>query len=200
LKSERFFAKTLSEVNISHVFTLTDPGDNQGRGGGSGGAIFADGSAAMPKGFPPIAVYGIFNCAQKGDVMLAPGPQNAYYRRYVVPAGERVGVSESDSVDRRKITVEYLAALGNMTEGEAVYLFHQQTPIEFQNEANLRRQWDGALNAQEAAIRAFVRTAQGHGLGPVTGMRLQIVPQVYDLRKTTAGAPPNLSPHEFVLD
>jgi len=64
----------------------------------------------------------------------------------------------------------------------------------------LSQQWDAALTAQEAAIRAFVRTAQQNGMGSVSGMTLQIVPQVNDRRKTSRGPVPALTPHEFVLD
>ena len=201
LKSQRFFAKALSEVNISHVFTLTDPADNQGRGRGFGGGVFSDGSARMPKDFPPVGVYVLVGWPQKGDVMLAAGPQNAYYRRTVAPTNERVPYSASPGpVDRQKITVGYLAPLGHITEEQAAYLFHRQTSIEYRGEDDLRKRWDAALGAQEAAMRAFVRTAQQNGLGSVTGMTLKIVPQLYDLREMTAGAPPPLTPHEFVLD
>lgn len=201
LKSQRFFAKALSEVEISHVFTLTDPGGNVGRGGGAGGGVFSDGIARMPKDFPPVGVYVLLGWAQAGDVMLAAGPQNAYYRRTVAPTNGRAPYGASPgSVDRQKITVEYLATLGNMTEGQAVYLFHQQTLIEYRGEDALHRQWDAALSAQEADIRAFVRTAQGHGLGSLTGMMLKIVPQLYDERVATRGAPPALTPREFVLE
>jgi hypothetical protein len=201
LKSQRFLALALSEVSISHIFTLTEPGDNKGRGGGSGGTVFGHGSARMPKDFPPVGVYMLVGWAQKGDVMLAAGPQDSYYRRTVAPTNGQASYSASPgSVDRQKITVEYLAPLGNMTESQAAYLFHQSTSIEYRGEDDLRNRWDTALSAQEAAIRDFVRTAQDKGLGSVTGMTLKIVPQLYDLRDRSAGAPPALTPHEFVLD
>jgi hypothetical protein len=200
LKSQRFFAKALSEVNISHAFTLTDPGDNQGHGSGSSGGVFSDGTARMPKDFPPVGVYVLVGWEQPGDVMLAAGPQNAYYRRTVAPTNGRAPYSASPGpIDRQWITIGYLAPLGHMTEEQAVYLFRRATSIEYHGEDDLRQRWDAALSAQEAAIRAFVRTAQERGLGSVTGMTLKIVPQLYDDRKATAGVPPALTPREFVL-
>jgi len=120
--------------------------------------------------------------------MLAAGPQNAYYRRTVAPTNGRAPYSASPGpIDRQWITIGYLAPLGHMTEEQAVYLFRRATSIEYHGEDDLRQRWDAALSAQEAAIRAFVRTAQERGLGSVTGMTLKIVPQLYDLRKSTAG-------------
>jgi hypothetical protein len=201
LKSQRFFAKALSEINISHSFEVKDPGGSESWGGGVGGGIYGDGVLAMPKGFPPIAVYNFVDYELKGDILLARGPQDVYYRRTLAPTDKQIGYGVSGSVlDRSKLAVEYLAALGNMTEGEAVYLFHQQTLIEFSGDDDLRQRWDGALSAQEAAIRAFIRTAQGRGLGSVTGTTLKIVPQLHDDRKITGGPVPALTPWEFVLD
>jgi hypothetical protein len=203
LKSQRFFAEALSEVNISHVFTLADPGETPGNGSGSSrGTAFTDGLALMPRDFPPVGVYVLLAWEQKGDVMLAPGPQNAsYYRRTIAPTNQRMPYSASPGfVDRRNLAVEYLAPLAKMTDVQAAYVFRQQTLIEFRSDDDLRRQWDAALTAQEAAIRAFVRTAQEHGLGSVTGMMLKIVPKVYDDRKTTAGPTPPLTSREFVLE
>jgi hypothetical protein len=72
LKSQRSFAKALSEVNISHVFTLIDPGDIGGHASGSGGGVFSDGLAQMPKDFPPVGVYVLLDWEQKGDVGCRP--------------------------------------------------------------------------------------------------------------------------------
>lgn len=79
-------------------------------------------------------------------------------------------------------------------------MFHQQTLIEYRGDDDLRRRWDAALSAQEAAIRDFVRAAQKGGMGSVAGITLKIVPQVYDDRKATAGPTPPLTPREFVLE
>jgi len=57
-----------------------------------------------------------------------------------------------------------------------------------------------ALGAQEAAIPAFVRTAQDRGMGSVAGMTLKTLPTVQDRRRTTAGPTPPLTPREFVLE
>jgi hypothetical protein len=200
LKSQRFFAKTLSEVNIAHHFTLADPGDGSEIGGGSGGGTWGLGFGAMPRGFPPIGIYALVDSPREGDVMLAGGPKDVYYRRFIVPTNRQVTMCTGDGVDRPKLRIEYLAPLGKLTEGEAEYLFHQQTRIEFRGDDDLHRRWDSALDAHEAAIRSFVRTAQGHGLGDVTGMRLHIDTEIDDLRKTTRGALPALPPREFALE
>ena len=200
-RPQPFFTKTLSEVVITHSFTLTDQGDNSGFGGGSGGGVCGDGNLMMPRGFPPIGIYVFTDFALPGDVLLAHGPQDAYYRRSIVPTDKQapLGVC-SAMIDLRKTRIGYLAKLGNLSDQQADTLFEPQTGIEFQNDAQLRQQWDAALTAQEAAIRAFVRTAQANGMGSVTGMALKIVPQMQDRRKTTAGPSPALTPREFVLE
>jgi hypothetical protein len=201
VKSQRFFAKALSEINISHSFTVKDPGGLESWRGGGGGGMCGDGVLAMPKGSPPIAVYDLVDDGLKGDTLLARGPEGAYYRRSIVPTNSQIGHGVCGIVlDRPKLAIEYLALLGNLTAAQAENLFHRQTTIEFRGDDDLRQRWDGALSAQEAAIRAFIRTAQGRGLGSVTGTTLKIVPQLHDDRKITSGPVPALTPWEFVLD
>ena len=200
-KSQALFSSSLREVSISHAFDLRDPGDNSGYGGGTGGGIYADGGLAMPKGFPPIGIYLLVDSGMAGDVLLARGPEDAYYRRFVVPTDVQKGFGVSRGmVDRQKTRIGYLALLARQPELQVENLFQSQTTIEFQNDAQLRRQWDAALAAQEAAIRSFVRSAQASGMGSVAGIALKIVPQVEDRRKTTAGPTPPLTPREFVLE
>jgi hypothetical protein len=191
----------LSEVEISHVFDLTDPGDNSAVGGGSGGGVCGDGVLVMPKGFPPIGVYKLTDSGQGGDVLVAHGPEDAYYRRFVVPTDTQKGFGVCRGmVDQQKIRVGYLAMLTHLPEQQVRNLFQSQTGIQVQNDAQLRKQWEGALSAQEAAIRQFARTTQDRGLGSLTGTTLKIVPKVQDRRKTTSGPVPPLTPHEFVLE
>lgn len=201
-RSQRFFTKILSQVEISHLFTLTDPGDTTGRGGGTGGMVCGDGGLAMPKGFPPIGVYYLVNSPLRGDVLAASGPQSVYYRRFVVPTDHPTGVGVCvAAVDRRKARLAYLDGLAIVPAGqEAERVFSGETRIEYRNEANLRQQWDSALAAQEGAIRAFVARAQEHGMPAVSGMTLTIVPKLDDRRKITAGPVPPLTPREFVLE
>lgn len=197
LKSPRFFAKALSEIHLSHVFAVHDPGFGAGVGGGTGGGcyncVFV---ARMPPGFPPVGVYALLDREEKGDVLLAPGPRSAYYRR--VPAGKQTP-SPAMGINRPELAIEYLAPLANMTAEQAKDLFHWQTSIEFHGDDDLRQRWDAEVNAQETAIRAFVRAAQENGLGRVAGMTLKIELQVLDTRKVT-GLVPLLTPRELVLD
>jgi hypothetical protein len=200
-RSQRLFTKTLSQVEISHVFTLVDPGDNSGNGGGTGGMLCRDGGLAMPRGFPPIGVYNLVESPLRSDALVAKGPQNVYYRRFVAPTDKQTGIGVClGNVDRQKMRLAYLDALANVSGQKAERLFSRETRIEYRNEANIEQRCDAALSAQEAAIRAFVRAAQEHGMGSVTGMTLKIVPKLDDQRKTTAGPTPLLAPREFVLE
>ena len=201
LKSQRFFARTLDAIEISHRFTLADPGDDSASDGGSAGMLCSDGLLVMPKGFPPVGVYRLVNFALPGDILLAHGPQDAYYRRFVAPPDQQTGfgVCRGD-IDRQKLRSGYLAALTGISESQIRYLFESRTRLEYRNEPGLHQEWDAALAAQEIAIRDFVRTAQTHGLGSVTGMKLKITPTIQDLRKVTAGPTPSLTPREFIFE
>lgn len=202
LKSRPFFARTLSEVTISHRFILTDPGNLGGirTDRGPGGATCGDGILSMPKGFPPIGFYEILDRATKGDVLLAAGPENAYYRRVVVPTDRYVGFGSCGGLNRGDLRIGYLATLSKLSTQEVDNLFRASTEIEFRGDADLRQRMESALKSQEAAIRAFVQTAKERGLGTSRGITLRIVPQIGDRRKTTAGPAPSLAPREFVLD
>jgi hypothetical protein len=201
LKSQRFYARTLGAIEISHRFTLIDPGDGSASDGGGGGVGCIDGVLAMPNGFPPVGVYSMIDVALPGDILLAHGPQDAYYRRSVAPPDRQTGFGVCrGNVDRQKIRAGYLSALTGGPESQVRYLFESPSRLEYRDEAVLRQEWDAALSAQEFAIREFVRTAQTHGLGSVTGMKLTITPTIQDLRKTTAGPTPALTPREFVLE
>ena len=198
--SHGFFVKTLSEVAITHTFTLTDPGQNIGIGVGTGSGVCGDGIAAMPKGFPPVGLYEILSAGQPGDVLLASGPQDAYYRRTVVPTDKQVGFGSCGSgIDKQKIRVGYLAEINGVSEKEARNVFEQASCLEYRDDATLRTQWDGALSSQEAAVRGFVAAAQRYGWGTAAGVRLEITVKVDDLR-TVKGATPPVTPREFVLD
>jgi len=201
-RSPRLFVKTLSQVEISHVFAVTDVGDTSGWGSGRGGGVF-DGDRVLkkPKAFPPIGVYYLVDSPLRGDTLLAAGPQNVFYRRFVVPTDKQTGIGAGPgSIDRQKMRLAYLDALALAPGGQAGRVFSPETRIEYRNEANLRQQWNAALAAQEADIRAFVKAAQEHGMGSAAGMTLKIVPKLDDRRKTTAGPTPPLIPREFVLE
>jgi hypothetical protein len=109
-KSERWYATTLEEVTLTHRFAVADSDEGAGLGAGQGGGICGDGIAAMPKGFPPVTLYYLKNSGQRGNVLLARGPENVYYQRTVVPTDKQVGTGSCMSlVDRMAIRFGYLA-------------------------------------------------------------------------------------------
>jgi hypothetical protein len=199
LKSQRFFAQVLNEVRIIHLFGLCDAGFEAGFGQGSGGEVYDDGVVPVPKEFPPIGVYVVLDRPERGDVLLAEGATNAYYRRMVGPNDGRAPVGASAGVDREVARNGYLAILNHTPVAAALALFHRQSTIYFKGDEDSRQQMDNALQAQEADIRAFLSSAQAHGMASLTGVRLKIEPEVHDMRTSRTGPAPTVAPREFVL-
>ncbi len=132
MKSQRWFTRLLSELEITHRFTVTDQLYGPGAGGGVGGGYCGDGGAAMPKGFPPVTLYELEDHAQRGSVLLAHGPQDVFYKRTVIPTDKQVGMGSCGSgVDRASMQIQYLAELGNLKADEGERLFHSQTSIQY---------------------------------------------------------------------
>jgi hypothetical protein len=204
LKSAQFLVRTLSELSISHVFTVTDPEFRIIGVTGSGHAsVCGDGFASRPKGFPPIGMYVLKPLGQQGDVLVSPsGPEIAYYHRLVVLTDKQSGFGACGGDDRERewLRLRYLALLENLAEPPMEKLFHAQTTILYQNQKFARQQWDAALTAQESGIRAFFKRTQDNGMPSVTGMTLKIVVQLNDRRQTTTGPVPTPATRELVLE
>jgi hypothetical protein len=185
-RSAEFLVETLRELHLSHVLTLTDGDPDAGVGGGWGAGC-GDGFAVMPQGFPPIGLY-VITTGQVNNVLLAPGPEKAYYHRFVVPTGKQTGFGGCGGSGREFLQVEYLAALNHLNVLETDNLFHRRTGIAARPGTNVQTECDAALNAQEAAIRDFVRQAQKNGMGSVTGVVLRIEPSLVDRRSNPRNA------------
>ncbi len=200
MKSQRWYAGTLGAVNITHRFVVKDSDEASGIGGGSGGGFCGDGIGAMPKGFPPVALYELQDSRERGSVVLARGPQDVYYRRIVVPTDKQVGIGSCGSaVDRMATRIGYLAALVNMPIHQAEGLFHRDTAIRFRGNEEFEREVERSLQAQEQGIRSLVRTAKERGLECAPEMSLRIVPEVIDRRLNTAIPLPLVAPREIAL-
>ena len=189
-KSQIWYAATLAQISITHRFTVTDPGYGAGIGGGVGGGASGDGIAALPKGFPPVALYTLQDdvTAQRGSVLLARGPQNVYYKRTVVPTDKQVPFgSGSVALDRMAIRIGYLAQLRHESVEETERLFHSETHILFTTVEDFERQVERDLEAQAEGIRALIQDLARVGLN-APDVRLHIVPEVVDQRQTATAS------------
>jgi hypothetical protein len=206
------FAKTLPELKITHTFEIHD---NEGRfGPGEGGSNGRGGrTRQMPAGFPPIAFYRLddakvsfavplgLDLGSEGDVLLAQGPHNVYYKRIVVPAGGKAQVPDpAANPDRQLLRLEYIGRLGGLTPGETDRIFRPRTTIRWQSADACSRAIEEALNAQTGEIRLFLATARQRGLGDVSDVHLEIVPVLDDLRGNAQEALPPVSPKVIGLE
>jgi len=206
------FAKTLPELKITHTFEIHDT--EGGAGGGVGGSDSRGGlTRRMPARFPPIAFYRLDDAkiswivfqgedyGSEGDVLLAQGPHNVYYKRIVVPSGGQAQIPDpAANPDRQLLRLEYIGRLGALTSGETDRLFRPRTTIRWQNADACSRAIEAGLSAQAAEIRAFLANAKSRGLGDVSGVRLEIVPVLDDQRRIAHEALPPVSPKVIGLE
>jgi hypothetical protein len=199
-KSQPWYRAILGEINITHRFTVTDPGDGGEIGGGQGGGVYSDGGAKVPQGFPPVTLYHLVDFGQKGDVLLARGPKDVYYRRTIVPTDKQVGFGTSaSSLDRMAIRIGYLAQLRSVPVEQAERLFHSETHIHYTSTENFEREVEQSMKAQGQGIRELVQAIEKGGLR-APGIRLRIVPEVNDRREKATDPLPIVAPRDIDLE
>ena len=178
---------------------VTDPGRGPGIGEGEGGGSCGDGIAEMPKDFPPGTLYTLQDDGLTGDVLLARGPQNVYYRRTVVPTGKQVGFGScSPLLNRMTVRIGYLAALRGKSVEETERLFHSETYMRFISDEDFHREVERSVTAQEQGIRECVQATERPGCAPPR--RLRSVPEVSDTRPKAKELPlPAVAVREFDL-
>lgn len=202
MKSPAFFAKTLREIEISPIFEVRDTGEAAGYCGGAFGSGVRQ--RRMPEGFPPLGLYQLqvaFLTSVEGAPLAIEGPTNVHVRRTVMETGKPVdweepGLDKIPSVYRER----YLAALGNLTEEQMTQLLHPFIQIYWESAEQVSREMARHMDEQAAAIRSFVAGPASAGLGSVAGMRLNVQPEVHDIRRITHAPMPKVEPRSIVLE
>jgi len=202
MRSGRFFASILQEKTVTHTFEIHGAsGIGSGWGGGVGGVSCGDGVGGFPKGFPPIGKYQLTVAAQAGDVVVAEGPKNVYYRRIVVPKDSQIGwghcTMEGEPEMRR---MEYLAAIGAFDVEGVRRIFEPTDTILWQNAEHAGAVMKASLQLQVETIRGFVKTAGQRGWSGAAGVSLRITPVVHDDRQDKHEAVPGIAAVEFTLE
>jgi len=202
MHSGPFFASILQEKTISHTFRVQDGGfSGDYIGGGVGGASCGDGAGGFPKGFPPIGRYQLTVAPEAGDVVVAEGPKNVYYRRIVVPKDSQIGWGVcSVSVDPEMRRKEYLAAIGSLSLSGLENIFEPTDSIRWRNAEQAGSSMKASLQAQVEGIKGFIKTAEGRGWSGASGVSLRITPVVYDDRQDKHEALPVVAAVEFTLE
>jgi hypothetical protein len=199
-KSQAWYARTLGEVTITHRFTVTDLEFGPGVGGGTGGGVYRDGVAAMPKAFPPVVLYTLEDFPQRGSILVARGPRNIYCKRTVVPTDQQVGIGSSESyLDRMPIRLEYLAEAAHVDAIRATELFHPETAIQYRGTEDFERQAQQNMTTQQQGIDRLLQCAKERGFS-AAGVRLRIIPDVVDQRKDKTDPLPAVAEREIVFN
>jgi hypothetical protein len=199
-KSERWYQRLVTELSITHRFIVTDPGGGAGVGSGGGGGGCGDGVAGMPKGFPPVTMYTLSDGGVRGDVLLARGPKDVYYKRTVVPTNRQVGLGSCLSLlDRMAIRLGYVAALARRSVEETQRLFRSETYTSYTSREDFQREVERSMTEQVLGIRECFQAIENAGMR-APDIRLRIVPEVNDTRQNPKElALPVVATREFDL-
>ena len=206
-RPQELFAMTLRELKITHRFEIVDPQRGIGFGGISACRAAASvPTARTPVGFPPVGAYslewGTTDDALGGDVLLAPGPHNIYYKRTVVPAGAegRIATPPPAAPDRQQFLLEYIERLSGLTAENGSTLFHPVTTIEWRSAADCARAIEAALDRQATNIAALLADQKQLGRVNLDGIRMEIAPTVEDRRQNASGDLPIVGPKPIPLN
>jgi hypothetical protein len=200
MRSARFFMKTLEETQITETFRVRD-GEFQPPLSGYGGSFSYGAAPRWPEGFPPVGLYRLeLNPSLEGheNSLLARGARSVFYRRWVPPAGLHPGPWRNPG--REQLRLEYLGEWNHADLAEAKEVFTADAVVQWVDAAALTRDIEAHLEAQAAAIRAFVATARRNGAPDCAGMRLRIVPIVRDERRVRTTPLPAVTALEFTLE
>lgn len=187
-RSETWYQGLLAEIAPTHRFRVKDPDDTTGSGEGSGGGRCAHGILRTPEGFPPVAHYWFATEPASDFVVLASGPRNMYYRRWVVTTERQVATCSClTSLKKMQVQIGYLARLSGRDEAAIERIFHASSDLTFQGGMT---GFTSAVNAkldvqahELAEILEHIRTSYGL---PVPNLPLTIAVEVIDQRSNRA--------------
>ena len=171
-KSNLWFAQLLENLAPIHRFDVVD---ESGHGAASGIASVScgDGMLAVPKGFPPSAIYDLVQDGKPGDVLVATGPQDSYYRRTAIPMDRQVGIGLcSSALNRTEIRAGYIALATGLSKNEAVRRLHAGTTVTYRGASAFQDEVASALDLQVSEIRELIRLAINDGFAPPIGSAL----------------------------
>jgi hypothetical protein len=200
-RSPRFFVANLTELTVTHKFVIVDPTESGGGfGGGSGGGGSGCGIRQLPRGFPAIGVYQLTDTPQEGDILLAKGPRDAYYRRTIIPTNMQVGWSTPFfTFDRQEELLGYLGAWNYLKLDDARRIFWPTTTVNWLGAESFSSYAESALASQMFEIQSFVARAQELGARELSGKQLQIASSIEDHRNGGAPSPTLVSPKPFTI-
>lgn len=199
MRSGKFFLKTLSELPLTHTFVIVE--ENGGSfGQGCGAGCIGCGARGLPKGFPPIGLYQLRDDASKGDVLVAKGPRDAYYRRTLVATDRQAGWSvDCMPIDGQKDGLGYLAYWNDAKLVDAQQVFCARTTLHWRDAATFKDSAESALGEQVEAIQYFLDVARQRGAGELSGLQPKIATHVEDHRQSVEPIPQSLPAKVFTV-
>jgi len=201
MRSQTLFRKTLEELRITHRFVVIDDATaGFGPGFGSGGSVGPGDHRIIPEGFPPTPRYQLQTYPADGDVLLAKGPHNVYFRRIVPVRRSFYWNATSRVTDRQRYRLEYAAEIGPSSAEGASLMFSPWTTLRWHSPEHFSSEVDRHLAVQAEQIRGFLAAAVQRGFVELRGLRLQIIPEIEDRRQGVRQALPQVAfPREITL-
>ena len=201
LRSSRWAVRLMEEVEVLHRFVVVD-GGYYGRGAGAGVSRGDSGWGMWPKHFPPRVVYYLtFNPATGGE-LIAAGPRGVYAVRQEfppdVPSPSSPALSFDTQVGQRP-RIRYLAALASVNAGDLQSLFERSTELHWKGAAQLELDLEREVARQIAEIRQFARGLADTGIKGLDGLKLQVLIEMEDGRRSKTPDLPTVEPREFTL-
>jgi hypothetical protein len=179
-------AAILAETKAEHRLGVYDS-EKMGSPGGGGSYFSARHPIQFAKGFPPAAYFQIVVYPKTGDTLLAPGPEDVYLRRIVVPTdGRSEWNASSGEVNSQTEHIKYVASISGRSTAEVGKVFEAGTSIDWTTPDAFVEAARKALQVQANAIRGIAARFIENGLlttAELAGIRIQIVPQIEDKRK-----------------
>ncbi len=192
-RSLRWYAALLSEITVTHRFTVISPGSSLAPESRAGyGPAMHDWIIQMAQGFPPVTRYRVeISPREEGSVMLAEGPQDTYYLRFLVTNGHGGGGWGTPVFDRTATRIGYLAHLGGERTEQTIRLFQSQTEILYTGTEEFDREVERSMSAQEQGIRTLIQKLERWRMR-APDMHLRIVPEVVDKRLSATDSLPGV--------
>ena len=193
-----FYQRAIEEIRVTHDFVITD----QPLGFCGGGYGCGVSTRRFPKGFPPVALYQLWDTLlEPGDTLFLQQPVEIYYRRVVVPTDGEAKWSDcqfsSTSAEARQTLQSHF--FDSLASRQSSLLFHQGSTIDWHGAGQATAEMERLLDEQAASIQALVALAQERGLVQASGMRLTIETTVHDSRRDVREPMPHVAPREIVI-
>lgn len=201
LRSARFFARTLAELEIGPVFEVRDSGEEFAYCGGAGSIAVR--RRELPEGFPPVSLYRLevefFVQGQTTGPAAIAGPTDVFVQRVMLTPGRPVhwpaaAPDQIPGVYRER----YLAAAAQVPQQQLSELLHPFVRIDWESAEQAAREMNRRLDEQAEAVRCLIAAA-ALPPGSTAAVEVHQAAEVRDVRRSKRQPLPAIAPRTIAL-